>query len=72
MVTMQQVEAEEIAEQLGTVLASVEAGELQCSAAMRHRIEGAWLATAAIGSGPVNDRLSDTMRAIMSRPADQG
>ena len=71
MVTVQQAEAERIAEHLHAVLRSVDTGELRCSPAMRHRIEGAWLATAALGAGPVNDRLSDTMRAIMNRPIDQ-
>jgi hypothetical protein len=37
-------DAAELAEQLSAVLGSIEAGELTCSAATRHRIEGAVLA----------------------------
>lgn len=38
----------EAAAQLRTVLAEVDAGELSCSAATRHRIEGAALALEAL------------------------
>lgn len=48
----------EAAEHLRTLLAAIEAGELHCSTATRHRIEGAVLALDVMESTvSVNDRL---------------
>jgi hypothetical protein len=61
----------DLAEQLRQVLGSIEAGELTCSAAMRHRIEGARLAVGALAASPGNDRMSDTGEVIMAAESDQ-
>jgi hypothetical protein len=62
----------EVADGLRALLADLEAGELSCSAAMRHRIEGAVLALEVIAAGPSNDRMTDTVQRSGDAEHDQG
>jgi hypothetical protein len=53
-----QRDAAELAEQLSAVLGSIETGELTCSAAMRHRIEGAVLALGTVAGHPETETVT--------------
>jgi hypothetical protein len=46
----------EVAVSMRALLAAIDAGELSCSTAQRHRLQGAVVTLEALASGPENDR----------------
>jgi hypothetical protein len=64
--------AAEVAHSLAPILAAIQAGELIAPAATRHRIQGAMLALDVLAGRPENDRLRDTLSAIMDEAREQG
>ena len=61
----------EVAAGLRALLAGLGSGELSCSAALRHRIEGAVLALEAVAASPSNDRMGDGVQGSGSGEHDQ-
>lgn len=47
----------EVAVSMRSLLAAIERGELSCSAAQRHRLQGAVVTLEALAGRPENDRL---------------
>lgn len=50
----------EVAVSMRRLLAAVEVGEIVCSAAQRHRLQGAVVTLETLAAGPSNDRMSVT------------
>lgn len=50
----------EVAAGVRSLLAAIEAGELSCSAAQRHRLQGAVVTLEALAGRPGNGRMPDT------------
>lgn len=61
----------EIAGSMRRMLGAIEAGELTCSAAQRHRFQGVVVALEALASGLANDRMGDGVQGSGSGEHDQ-
>jgi hypothetical protein len=64
--------AAEVAVSMRRLLASIEAGELSCSAAQRHRLQGAVVTLEALASSPENGRIGDDAGEPGDSERDQG